>query len=239
MNFKEELTGLTALVDNYLKDYFERLVSEVPETTLIESMQYSMMAGGKRIRPVLTLAVAKMMSADLSEVMPFAAAIEMIHTYSLIHDDLPAMDNDDYRRGKLTNHKVYGEAMAILAGDALLNEAFNLLFKTASEAGEKMEMFVKSSCVIAGAAGKDGMIAGQVISICSRRGIKVPEQMKVIGYDDIDLCKIFNPSITTIRQSIDEICMYAVESIITKAEEEKPIPSCIIFPVKLVERETT
>lgn len=175
MNFKEELTGLTALVDNYLKDYFERLVSEVPETTLIESMQYSMMAGGKRIRPVLTLAVAKMMSADLSEVMPFAAAIEMIHTYSLIHDDLPAMDNDDYRRGKLTNHKVYGEAMAILAGDALLNEAFNLLFKTASEAGEKMEMFIKSSCVIAGAAGKDGMIAGQVIDMESE-GRQIPEE---------------------------------------------------------------
>jgi len=165
MNFKEELMSLTLLVDNYLLEYFERLKSEVLETKLIESMHYSMMAGGKRIRPVLVLAVAKMMSAELSEVMPFAAAIEMIHTYSLIHDDLPAMDNDDYRRGKLTNHKVFGEAMAILAGDALLNEAFDLLFKTSAKAGEKMEQSVKASCVIASAAGMDGMIAGQVIDI--------------------------------------------------------------------------
>jgi len=165
MNFKEELTGLTILVDDYLKDYFSRLKSEVPETKLIESMNYSVMAGGKRIRPVLTLAVAKMMSKDLIEVMPFAAAIEMIHTYSLIHDDLPAMDNDDYRRGKPTNHKVFGEAMAILAGDALLNEAFSLLLKTSANAGEKMEQSVKASCVIANAAGKDGMIAGQVIDM--------------------------------------------------------------------------
>lgn len=165
MNFKEELMSLTILIDEYLKDYFNNLKIEVPEAKLVESMNYSIMAGGKRIRPVLTLAVAKMMSADLSEVMPFAAAIEMIHTYSLIHDDLPAMDNDDYRRGKLTNHKVFGEAMSILAGDALLNEAFNLLLKTSAKAGEKMEQSVKASCVIASAAGKDGMIAGQVIDM--------------------------------------------------------------------------
>ena len=118
----------------------------------------------------MVLAVAKMMSAELSEVMPFCA-IEMIHTYSLIHDDLPAMDNDDYRRGKLTNHKVFGEAMAILAGDALLNEAFDLLFKTSAKAGEKMEQSVKASCVIASAAGMDGMIAGQVIDIESKEQI--------------------------------------------------------------------
>jgi len=83
------------------------------------------------------------------------------------------------------------------------------------------------------------IIAAQVITICSRRGIKIPDQIKVVGYDDIDLCTIFNPSITTIRQSIDEICLYAVESIISKVENDKPIPSCIIFPVTLIERETT
>lgn len=165
MNFKEEFMNLTLMVEDYLMEYFNRLKQEIPEKKLVESMYYSIMAGGKRIRPVLTLTVAKMMSADLSEVMPFAAAIEMIHTYSLIHDDLPAMDNDDYRRGKLTNHKVFGEAMSILAGDALLNEAFVLLLKTAAGAGGKMERFVKASCVIANAAGKDGMIAGQVIDM--------------------------------------------------------------------------
>lgn len=83
------------------------------------------------------------------------------------------------------------------------------------------------------------IIAAQVIATCSRRGIKIPDQIKVVGYDDIDLCTIFNPSITTIRQAISEISLYAVESIISKAEKDKPIPSCIIFPVKLIERETT
>ncbi|AGC69209.1 farnesyl diphosphate synthase [Thermoclostridium stercorarium subsp. stercorarium DSM 8532] len=165
MNFKEEMRNLTTLVDDYLVKYFDRLNREVPEKRLVESMSYSVMAGGKRIRPVLMLAVTKMLSGDPQEVMPFAAAIEMIHTYSLIHDDLPAMDNDDYRRGKLTNHKVFGEAMAILAGDALLNEAFSLLFEASANAGDKMEHWVKASCIIARAAGRDGMIAGQVIDM--------------------------------------------------------------------------
>ena len=105
-----------------------------------------------------------MMSKDVSEVMPFAAAIEMIHTYSLIHDDLPAMDNDDYRRGKLTNHKVFGVAMAILAGDALLNEAFELLLKSATSA-ENAKQFAEASLFVATSAGKQGMIAGQVIDM--------------------------------------------------------------------------
>lgn len=165
MNFNEELVKLSQMVDDYLLLHFNKLGLEVPERNLVESMRYSVMAGGKRIRPVLTLSVAKMFETDISNVMPFAAAIELIHTYSLIHDDLPAMDNDDYRRGKPTNHKVFGEAMSILAGDALLNEAFDFLLKSAVEAGEKVDQFVKASCVIADAAGKNGMIAGQVIDI--------------------------------------------------------------------------
>ena len=96
---------------------------DVP-VSLRESMNYSLMAGGKRLRPILVLAAAEALGGSLEAAMPVACAIEMVHTYSLIHDDLPAMDNDDYRRGKLTNHKVYGEAMAILAGDALLTHAF-------------------------------------------------------------------------------------------------------------------
>lgn len=167
MNFKDELKGLSALVDDYLLKYFDHLTNSVSEKKLIEAMRYSITGGGKRIRPVLTLSIAKMMSKNALEVMPFAAAIEMIHTYSLIHDDLPAMDNDDYRRGKLTNHKVFGEAMAILAGDALLNEAFDLLLDSAIQSGEKMEQFIKASLIVASAAGKQGMIAGQVIDMDS------------------------------------------------------------------------
>lgn len=167
MNFKNELKGLSALVDDYLLKYFDHLTNSVSEKKLIEAMRYSITGGGKRIRPVLTLSIAKMMSKNALEVMPFAAAIEMIHTYSLIHDDLPAMDNDDYRRGKLTNHKVFGEAMAILAGDALLNEAFDLLLDSAIQSGEKMEQFIKASLIVASAAGKQGMIAGQVIDMDS------------------------------------------------------------------------
>lgn len=167
MNFKDELKGLSALVDDYLLKYFDHLTNSVSEKKLIEAMRYSITGGGKRIRPVLTLAIAKMMSKNALEVMPFAAAIEMVHTYSLIHDDLPAMDNDDYRRGKLTNHKVFGEAMAILAGDALLNEAFDLLLNSAIQSGEKMEQFIKASLIVASAAGKQGMIAGQVIDMDS------------------------------------------------------------------------
>lgn len=174
MNFKEELNNLACMIDGYLDKYFDRLKAEVPEAGLVEAMRYSVMAGGKRVRPVLTLAVAKMMSRNLAEVMPFAAAIEMIHTYSLIHDDLPAMDNDDYRRGKPTNHKVFGEAMAILAGDALLNEAFTLLLDASANAGNKMEQSLKASYIIAKAAGRDGMIAGQVIDMESE-GKQIPE----------------------------------------------------------------
>jgi geranylgeranyl diphosphate synthase type II len=165
MNFKEELITLSAMVDDYLLKHFDNLSDNVSEKKLIEAMRYSIMGGGKRIRPVLTLAIAKMMSKDVSEVMPFAAAIEMIHTYSLIHDDLPAMDNDDYRRGKLTNHKVFGVAMAILAGDALLNEAFELLLKSATQSAENAKQFAEASLFVATAAGKQGMIAGQVIDM--------------------------------------------------------------------------
>ena len=103
MTFHDELTHLSSLIDQYLENYFHKINSEEPEKNLHQSMKYSVMAGGKRIRPVLALSVAKMLSLPVEEVIPFAAALEFIHTYSLIHDDLPAMDDDDYRRGKLTN----------------------------------------------------------------------------------------------------------------------------------------
>lgn len=131
---------------------------------LSDAMRYSLLLGGKRIRPVLLLASSDMLGLNTADVMNFAIAIEMIHTYSLIHDDLPAMDNDDFRRGKPSNHKVFGEANAILAGDALLNTAFSICFGECSK-GERYIVAAKYLCDCAGA---EGMIAGQVADIeCS------------------------------------------------------------------------
>jgi geranylgeranyl diphosphate synthase type II len=165
MNFNEELSSLASMVEGYLRGYFDQMLEEIPEKNLAQSMRYSIMAGGKRIRPVLTLATAKMLGVRAEDMMPVAAALEMIHTYSLIHDDLPAMDDDETRRGKPTNHVVYGEAMAILAGDALLNEAFELLLKNSLKAGENMISALEAAFIVVNAAGKDGMIAGQVIDM--------------------------------------------------------------------------
>ena len=134
----------------------------VPE--LADSMKYSLTAGGKRLRPVLLMAAADAVGADGNEFMQVACAIEMIHTYSLIHDDLPAMDNDDYRRGKLTNHKVYGEAMAILAGDALLTQAFEVMLR---QPGVPAEVLVQVVREMSMAAGPNGMVGGQVIDMLS------------------------------------------------------------------------
>lgn len=175
MSFTDELSSLASMVEGYLEGYFNKLLEESPEKKLAQAMHYSIMAGGKRIRPVLTLAVAKMLGNSPEAVMPVAAALEMIHTYSLIHDDLPAMDNDDYRRGKPTNHVVFGEAMAILAGDALLNEAMELLIKYSLQAGENMRYAMEAAFIVANAAGRDGMIAGQVIDMESE-GKQVSEE---------------------------------------------------------------
>lgn len=178
MNFNEELTRLSSMVDSYLEQYFNRLVAETPEKSLASSMQYSIMSGGKRIRPVLTLAVAKLLDMPYEDVMPMAAAIEMIHTYSLIHDDLPAMDDDDTRRGRPTNHMVFGESIAILAGDALLNEALELLLKNTLKNGNNIKCAAEAAAVIADAAGRNGMIAGQVIDIESEGKAISPEVLK-------------------------------------------------------------
>src|SRR4051794_3171167 len=128
-------------------------------------MRYSLLAGGKRIRPVLALATARAIGRDPATVLPFAAAIEMVHTYSLIHDDLPAMDDDDLRRGKPTNHKVFGEAIAILAGDALLNHAFAVL----AEEVPDTRIAVRLIRELSRAAGAAGMIAGQATDIISEK----------------------------------------------------------------------
>lgn len=145
--------------ESYTQNYFNKIATR-PEV-LGESMQYSLLGGGKRIRPVLALACAEVLELPQEEILPFALAIEMIHTYSLIHDDLPAMDNDDFRRGKPTNHKKFGEANAILAGDGLLNEAYSICFSECMK-GEK---YVLASKFLNECAGIYGMIAGQSADI--------------------------------------------------------------------------
>ncbi len=147
-------------VENQLKN--ELLANPSLEGRLAEAMEYSLMAGGKRIRPMLLMAAADAVGGDGDKFLTSACAIEMIHTYSLIHDDLPAMDNDDYRRGKLTNHKVYGDGMAILAGDALLTLAFEVLLRQ-----EGVSDAVKLSVVreFSVAAGQSGMVGGQALDL--------------------------------------------------------------------------
>jgi len=134
----------------------------IPEK-LFEAMDYSLSAGGKRLRPVLLLAACETLGGSLDDALPFACALEMIHTYSLIHDDLPAMDNDDLRRGRPTNHKVYGEGMAILAGDGLLSAAMELMLRTAVRMGDLRG--VRAAEAIARRAGVTGMVAGQVMDV--------------------------------------------------------------------------
>ncbi|WP_426349429.1 polyprenyl synthetase family protein [Alloiococcus sp. CFN-8] len=149
-------------IDEYLKGYFEDKQGLNKE--LFDSMSYSLNIGGKRIRPILTILTYSLYKDDWKKVIPFAAAIEMIHTYSLIHDDLPCMDDDDLRRGKPTNHKVFGEAVAVLAGDALLNEAFNIIIKFSIKEGRAALLATEQ---LGEAAGANGMIGGQLVDILS------------------------------------------------------------------------
>ena len=151
------------LVDEHLLDFLPNVDNK--SISLYESMKYSLTAGGKRLRPVLLLAGCEFAGGDIYDAIPYACAIEYIHTYSLIHDDLPAMDNDDLRRGLPTNHKVYGEALAILAGDGLLTSAFEAINKDMMlyfDSAEKMTQRIKASYEIAKGAGVRGMVAGQV-----------------------------------------------------------------------------
>lgn len=147
------------VVDGYLEKYMAT-VDGAPDA-ILQAMRYSLFAGGKRLRPILAMAACELCQGSLDEIMPLACAIEMIHTYSLIHDDLPAMDDDDYRRGRPTNHKVFGEGMAILAGDALLNYAFEIMLENEQMSAGRLE----AVRLVAGAAGIRGMIGGQVLDL--------------------------------------------------------------------------
>ena len=155
-----KIKQLKELVDNYLSNYFKNKGSY--NSLIYDAANYSLNVGGKRIRPILFMLVYNMYKGKDKEIIDMAAAIEMIHTYSLIHDDLPCMDNDDLRRGKPTNHKVYGENIAVLAGDALLNEAMILLMDFSIKNGKDALVAARE---IAYAAGADGMIGGQVVDI--------------------------------------------------------------------------
>jgi len=174
MDFNSKYNELVEEVNKEL----DQLVKEkdTPEKNIYTAMKYSLMAGGKRLRPVLSLAVCEMLGGDKKNVMPFACAIEMIHTYSLIHDDLPAMDDDDYRRGRLTNHKVFGEAKAILAGDGLLNYAFEVILKHSLSNQGELANKVRSMYMIAQYAGVSGMIGGQVVDLESQ-STKIPAEL--------------------------------------------------------------
>src|SRR5262245_10732560 len=138
---------------------------DTPPASVHRAMRYSVMAGGKRLRPILVIGGAEAAGGSAEAVMPAACALELIHTYSLIHDDLPAMDDDDYRRGRLTNHKVFGEAVAILAGDALLTYAFGLIADHAARVTRDAALVRDVIVEVADAAGTGGMVGGQVVDI--------------------------------------------------------------------------
>ncbi len=164
MDLKEYLKEKKGLFDAFFHAYFRE---KGRPAVLQEAMLYSLFAGGKRIRPILALASYEACGGDAADIVPYAATLELIHTYSLIHDDLPAMDNDDLRRGKPTNHKVYGEAVAILAGDALLTEAFSILSDPTLGNGVNESRLLRASKEVAEASGMRGMVAGQVQDMLS------------------------------------------------------------------------
>lgn len=162
MNFKDELSRRTEYIESVLRRYIPK--HEGRQAVIMEAMEYSLLAGGKRVRPMLLMETMKMFADDISDAEPFMAAIEMIHTYSLVHDDLPAMDNDEYRRGRKTTWCVYGDGMGVLTGDALLNYAFEIMSSAVVNA-DNPARFAKAAQIIAGKSGIYGMIGGQVVDI--------------------------------------------------------------------------
>ena len=173
--FKEYLAASKQNIEQWLGEVLTSPNQEFKP--LYESMNYSLMQGGKRIRPILSKAVLEMLHKDPADYKEFLCAMECIHTYSLVHDDLPAMDNDDYRRGNLTNHKVYGEGLAILAGDGLLTYAFQLM--TANNKASAQDKLNAIQCV-AIAAGPEGMVGGQAFDMLSEDKHIPLEELKVL-----------------------------------------------------------
>ena len=177
-NFEQQMTDKCTYVETVIRKYLP--LEEGYQKEIMEAMHYSMTAGGKRVRPLLMLETYQMFGgSEASLIEPFMAAIEMIHTYSLVHDDLPAMDNDEYRRGRKTTHVVYGEDMGILAGDALLNYAFETALK-AEPSEEQLQAFVTALKILAKKPGIYGMIGGQVIDVKSVNQPLTKEKLEVI-----------------------------------------------------------
>ena len=164
-----------ALIDTKLAEYFR--ADDMPQAGLFEAMRYSLNAGGKRIRPILVLEFCRITGGDCDKSLPVACAIEMLHTYSLIHDDLPCMDNDDLRRGKPTNHVVYGECTAVLAGDALQAEAFGTILRS------ELSADARANCaeILADAVGSDGMCAGQFLDMAGENKVLSEEDLNEIN----------------------------------------------------------
>ena len=164
-----------ALIDTKLAEYFR--ADDMPQAGLFEAMRYSLNAGGKRIRPILVLEFCRITGGDCDKALPVACAIEMLHTYSLIHDDLPCMDNDDLRRGKPTNHVVYGECTATLAGDALQAEAFGTILRSELPAEARAEC----ARILADAVGADGMCGGQFLDMIGENKLLTADELDEIN----------------------------------------------------------
>ena len=173
-NFNERYSDYLNYFNGRLEEYLKEI--ETQPSLLGESMKYSLMLGGKRIRPVIMYAVGQALRVEKEKITPYAIAMELIHTYSLIHDDLPEMDNDDFRRGKPSNHKVYGSGNAVLAGDGLLNTAYSVLFGECFKGSE----YISAAKFICDAAGIYGMIAGQSADLLHEND-KVPDE-NVLNY---------------------------------------------------------
>lgn len=177
MRIKTDMTlkEYKALIDTKLAEYFR--ADDMPQAGLFEAMRYSLNAGGKRIRPILVLEFCRITGGDCDKSLPVACAIEMLHTYSLIHDDLPCMDNDDLRRGKPTNHVVYGECTATLAGDALQAEAFGTILRSALPAESRVEC----ARILADAVGADGMCGGQFLDMIGENKLLTADELDEIN----------------------------------------------------------
>jgi geranylgeranyl diphosphate synthase type II len=171
VRFQEQFTADRELVEEALRGVFRGCT---PHADIYDAMNYSLLAGGKRLRPILTIEACRLCGGTAERALPFACAVEMIHTYSLIHDDLPCMDNDELRRGKPTNHMVFGEATAVLAGDGLLTAAFETMLEGAKE-GEPLRGMEAALC-LARAAGAAGMVGGQILDMAGEgRSLSMPD----------------------------------------------------------------
>lgn len=179
MTFQERLSEYSKLVEQKLLEYIQP-VQDKGQGIIFEACRYSAMAGGKRLRPALVLEFCRICGGDIQAALPFACALEMIHTYSLIHDDLPCMDNDDFRRGKPTNHKVYGEAAAVLAGDGLLNLAFETASDPKNTVFVPAEIQLKAIHILSRASGMEGMIGGQVLDMLAEQAQVSLEQLQTL-----------------------------------------------------------